>query len=417
MNVVFRSSQSFHEFMTQFQDLKKEEKEEEKTTTSSENEDASEKWMDVYVDQFMKIYAFVSQTQSDLWKRNGSDVFNIVEGYEKIGWYPLLKGSDVGGLYQALEWNGPSNFITKFLYFYQLHDWLDVATLCIMPPHDNSLLETSKELWDAYESGWVHWCDLDHTLKMVESLLINLISLISEPTYRVHHVITLEQHGSKSDNPNENEHKTEHDNTNTNTNANTNANINANINEVEMTCKSSQHETELTLFERQSIDEKKWLEYELVHWLVLGKATYSELVNKLSMLDEEIDCKPVLERIAVFQAPQGLENAKYCLKDHYYIKFNPYFHKYTVEERQQALEMADQKLNQIVSNGKDEGLLSSLQWPTVEYSNSHTLGLLGTPWMGTIWTCLLHHVCVNDTKRFTQNTLVHCLRLIALVTE
>ncbi|ETO11800.1 hypothetical protein RFI_25577 [Reticulomyxa filosa] len=218
---------------------------------------------------------------------------------------------------------------------------------------------TEKDLLSRFESGWIHWCNNRQTLQMVENLLVKLIQLSSEPQYCVYHTKT-------------------------------------------------------------SPREQRYLEYQLIHWLALRNTVYSELQRKVRLANEKLDLTAILQRIADYEEPQATESGKFRLKDEYYAYVNPYFHRYTLVETRQVLALLDTKLkHETVQDKKKEHkhLPCTLQWPTVAYSDNEGLELLGTAWMGILWTCLLHHVLVNDTKRFTQNTFTYCLRLITLAVD
>ncbi|ETO18732.1 hypothetical protein RFI_18523, partial [Reticulomyxa filosa] len=86
-------------------------------------DDDYDRYIQVYVEQFMKVRVFIGQSQNSIWNLTGSIVKSITNYYHVSHLYLHLKGSDYGGLLQALDYLGPSTFMTKLLYLYQLHNW------------------------------------------------------------------------------------------------------------------------------------------------------------------------------------------------------------------------------------------------------------------------------------------------------
>ncbi|ETN99044.1 hypothetical protein RFI_38440 [Reticulomyxa filosa] len=207
---------------------------------------------------------------------------------------------------------------------------------------------------------------------MVEELLMRLIQLVSEPKYRFCCISYMKNKA----NPNQHQDNTDKD------------------------------------------GEGVCMDYVFMHWLALGPLSYNEVYQKVPDL-AEFDLKPMLQRIARYESPNQNQFGKYYLKREHFVRINPYFYKYTAEQRKKVLEIIQIQIAaaQGVDSDKKTEELFSVQWPSIEYSDSRRLELLGTSWMGILWTCILHHVFVNDTKRFTQHAFACCLRLIALAVE
>ncbi|ETO18397.1 hypothetical protein RFI_18868, partial [Reticulomyxa filosa] len=291
----------------------------------------TDKWLDVYAEQFMKNISSISQIQNEMWNDNLVTTPDLIlQQYNG-----MFHNADLGGLHQVLEWMEPSHFITKLIYLYQLHDWFASDPAVV-----TAVATCSKEM--PFESGWLHWCNTLQTLLLAEKLFIYLVQLIAEPKFRACRNVYVK--GSKS--------------------------------------QSQQSQTQVES-EMEQTRNKQWLEYEIVQWLALTKLTFSEMREKVSELGhvEDVAYQWVLKRVAHFEEPQGVQKARYRLRDDHYVFVDPYFHKYTTEDRQKVL------------------------------------SLLGTSWMGVMWTCILHHTFVNDTTRWTPNLFTYCLRLIALAVE
>ncbi|ETO27865.1 hypothetical protein RFI_09267, partial [Reticulomyxa filosa] len=296
-------------------------------------------YVDMYFDQFMKLASLLSQARAQLWsQQSNKNLTDFIETYESMDWYLKWRSDDIGGLYQALEWFSPSHFISRLLYFYQLHDWFVSTPVLAVTPQ--SVMEA--ELVDKFESGWMQWNSTDRTLLMVEELFSCLIQLVTEPTFRVWRSI-------------------------------------------------------------QNDDNDKWIEYDLIHWLALDSSDYRELHKKLCASQQHIDDTAALKRVADYEPPQQTKGAKYYLKSELWPRVNPYFHKYKVDVRRK-----------IINLKRNKGL--SLQL-TFEHCDANRIALLGTSWMAIMWTCILHHVFVNDIKRFTQSIFIQCLQLIDLAVQ
>lgn len=80
------------------------------------------------------------------------------------------------------------------------------------------------------------------------------------------------------------------------------------------------------------------LRREIIHHLVLAPLPYSELVRRVSEKysdDPELD--KVLQRIATFKLPAGTnDQGIYTLKEEFYSEVDPYFSRYTRNQREEA---------------------------------------------------------------------------------
>ncbi|ETO18288.1 hypothetical protein RFI_18989, partial [Reticulomyxa filosa] len=331
-----------------------------------------DKLVGVYTDQFMQIMSFVSQVNSGLWDVHHQNPSAMISNYINGGSISRLKQVDFGGLCQVLEYVKPAHFITKLIYFFQLHDWFAADSVVTIKSEE-------QELSDNFESGWMHWCNSAQTLRLSEELFLILIQFISEPKFRICH--------------------------------NTFSKYYCQHNLVD--------------------EDARWLEYEIIHLLACQSFSISELCvlsgMPLEQEWEQMDFTHILQRVAIREPPQDATPTKFRLKDEYFALVNPYFLKYSQRDRQRvvsAILVAIQhcppsppSLSDQTDSNAGHYKLSRRQWPTVEYSDERRLALLGTSWMAVMWTCTLHHAFVNDTTRFTSSLFVRCLRLVALAVE
>ncbi|ETO16310.1 hypothetical protein RFI_21042, partial [Reticulomyxa filosa] len=315
----------------------------------------------------------VSQIYAGIWSKNLLDAPNFAQQYDNHKSYSMFRGADIGGMHQLLEWIKPSHFITKFVYFHQLHDWFapDPVTEIRFNVTDNQT-HIERALTDTFESGWMHWCNILHTLHLAEELLINLLQLIAEPKFRVCRDPFVPNASKSRHAPIQDESDT-----------------------------------------KQSEDEQ-WMEYELIHWLALAKLTFNEVHEKISLTGRTKDFKYhlLLQRVAHHEEAQGMNNASYRLKDEYYTFINPYFAKYTIQDRQKVLDniqLVTRRLatKQMDGNKNNDTLPCSL-WPTVKYSDTHRLALLGTSWMAIMWLAS----CIMPLSMIPQDSLPICLLIV-----
>ncbi|ETO18524.1 hypothetical protein RFI_18741 [Reticulomyxa filosa] len=171
--------------------------------------------------------------------------------------------------------------------------------------------KTEPELVDKFESGWIHWCDADQTLNIVQDLLRTLICVISEPRHRVLH---------RKD-----------------------SRYNSLSEKVDCSSSSSQYVV-------QNSEDRKWLEHELIHWLALGKYTFSALHAKVDPT-EVIDWGDILDHVATCDTFEGTEAATYQLKRGLFMQVNPFFHRYTAENQHQVIKEVASVIKRLTSNG------------------------------------------------------------------
>ena len=206
--------------------------------------------------------------------------------------------------------------------------------------------------------------------------------------------------------------------------------------------------------------------YQLIQWLMLGSETRSGLAKKIQIRDEDYDFSDILKEIAILEAAHNMESAKYRLKPEFMAEFNPYFHKYSDEERSKAIESYTELEKARLKKDKKSFvsyLLSFLfclvwfglvlccvfyfmcarnkkancekkykkkmmdidpdvmipNWPvkTMNYCTKESLSLLQSQSMGILWCCILYHVKINDKLRYSITLFQHCLRLLSLAAE
>ena len=86
--------------------------------------------------------------------------------------------------------------------------------------------------------------------------------------------------------------------------------------------------------------EEEKLRREIIHRLcVKAKQTHSQIVRALSLkLSSHPLLEQVLEEVSIYHAPKLQEHGQYSLKDEYWKDFDPFFHHYSREQLEAALE-------------------------------------------------------------------------------
>jgi E3 ubiquitin-protein ligase UBR1 len=77
---------------------------------------------------------------------------------------------------------------------------------------------------------------------------------------------------------------------------------------------------------------------EIVHALCLGQCAYSDLLKRVSeRLVEEADFDRILSEVATFRRPGGTnDQGIYILKDEYFDEVDPYYYRYSRNQREEA---------------------------------------------------------------------------------
>ncbi|GAA5987891.1 hypothetical protein JCM5350_006763 [Sporobolomyces pararoseus] len=80
------------------------------------------------------------------------------------------------------------------------------------------------------------------------------------------------------------------------------------------------------------------LERELVHYLALGPCVYSDLLRRISeRFGDDPSMDSILARISHFKPPSGTnDQGTYSLRDEYYDQVDPYFSRYTRNQREEV---------------------------------------------------------------------------------
>ncbi|GAA5959792.1 hypothetical protein JCM3765_000105 [Sporobolomyces pararoseus] len=86
------------------------------------------------------------------------------------------------------------------------------------------------------------------------------------------------------------------------------------------------------------LSDHEALERELLHYLALGPCVYSDLLRRISeRFGDDPSMDSILARISYFKPPTGTnDQGTYSLRDEYYDQVDPYFSRYTRNQREEV---------------------------------------------------------------------------------